>query len=169
VTAVVLILAAVALLGWLYFRRRSDTGLPRGGLVYEDAGRRHVEGPLVSHRYGLTGKPDYLIQTDDGVVPVELKSARCPRGGPYEAHIAQLTAYCVLAEDVLEERVPYGILQYADTQLRIPYSDVDRQKLLALADEIRMCLEAQDVHRDHRHAGRCRACGYRAACGESLA
>ncbi|MGH9626740.1 MAG: CRISPR-associated protein Cas4 [Bryobacteraceae bacterium] len=153
-TAVALILAAIALLGWLYFRRKGDTGLPTGSLVYEDAGRHHLEGPLVSHRYALTGKPDYLIQTDDGLVPVELKSANCPRSGPYEAHIAQLTAYCLLVEDVLGKRVPYGILQYADTQLRIPYSEAQRQRLIELADDIRMCLEAEDVHRDHRHAGR---------------
>ena len=167
-TILLLVLAAVALVAWLYFRGQSHTGLPAGPIVYDDAGRRHLDGPLVSHRLRLTGKPDYLIETNDGLVPVELKSANCPRSGPYEAHVAQLITYCVLVEDVLGKRVPYGLLRYADGQRRIPYSEADRRKLLELADEIRSRREAQDVHRDHRHPGRCRRCGYRAACGEAL-
>jgi hypothetical protein len=29
---------------------------------------------LISHRHGLVGRPDYIIETDQGVAPVELKS-----------------------------------------------------------------------------------------------
>ena len=105
-TTLLLILAAIALIARLYFRK-SYTRLPTGELVYDDAGRLHLERPLVSHRYRLTGKPDYLIDTENGVVPVEIKSTKCPRSGPYDAHIAQLITYCVLAEDVLGKRVPY--------------------------------------------------------------
>jgi hypothetical protein len=78
------ILIIIALAGWIYFRRRGKTDIPAGEVVYEDAGPRHVEAPLSSHRYRLSSKPDYLIETREGLVPVELKSAMCPRSGPYE-------------------------------------------------------------------------------------
>ena len=162
VTLCILIVLAVA--GWIYFRRHAKTGIPAGEVVYEDAGPRHLEAPLVSHRYGLTGKPDYLIETREGLVPVELKSAMYPRSGPYEAHVMQLLAYCVLVEDVLGARVPYGVLQYADRQHRVTYSDIERGMVLALIEEIRTSRAEPDVHRDHRHRGRCRACGYRTVC-----
>lgn len=168
-TVLLIVLAVIAFFGWLYYQRKSGTGLPTGTIVYDDAGRHDLDRPLVSHRYGLVGKPDYLIETEDGLVPVELKSANCPHPGPYESHIAQLTAHCVLVEDVLGKRGPYGMLQYADTQRRIPYSEAERRQLLQLTDEIRLCWEARDAHRDHCQAGRCRGCEYRAVCGEALA
>ncbi len=51
------------------------------------------ERPLRSRRYGLVGRPDYLVQTCDGgksfVVPVEVKSRRRP-SQPSANHTLQL-------------------------------------------------------------------------------
>jgi CRISPR-associated exonuclease Cas4 len=121
---------------------------------------------LIDNR--LTGRPDYLIKTPGGLVPVELKSTDCPRTGPYEAHVLQLMTYCVLLEDVLGSHVPHGILQYADERRKIPYSLAEKRKVLALTDEIRASRRAADLHRNHRQAGRCRGCRYRAVCREAL-
>ena len=99
-TGLPVLLALFALCGWLYFSRRSATGLPAGLVVYDDAGRQHLR-PLVSHRLRLAGRPDYLVETGAGPVPVELKSGACPRSGPHAAHVAQLMTYCVLVDDVL--------------------------------------------------------------------
>jgi CRISPR-associated exonuclease Cas4 len=167
-TVTLCILIIVALAGWIYFRRRAKTDVPAGEVVYEDAGPRHLEAPLVSHRYRLTGKPDYLIETREGLVPVELKSAMCARSGPYEARVMQLLAYCVLVEDVRGATVPYGVLQYADTQHKVAYSNTEKASVVALIEEIRASREQPDVHRDHRHRGRCRACGYKTVCGDAL-
>ena len=105
VTGLLLLLALFAFCGWLYFSRRSATGLPAGLLVYDDAGRQHLQRPLVSHRLHLAGRPDYLIETAEGLVPVELKSGACPRSGPHAAHVAQLMTYCVLVEDAFARPV----------------------------------------------------------------
>jgi len=35
-------------------------------------------GPLVSHRLRPAGRPHYLIETAEGLVPVDLKPARVP-------------------------------------------------------------------------------------------
>ena len=63
VTGLLVLLALFALCGWLYFSRRSATGLPAGLLVYDDAGRLHLQRPLVSHCLRLAGRPDYPIET----------------------------------------------------------------------------------------------------------
>ena len=44
----------------------------------------------------------------------------------------------------------------------------DRERLLEILDEVRAARQSNTVHRDHNQAGRCRACGYRAACDEAL-
>ena len=97
VTGLLVVLALFAFCGWLYFSRRSATGLP-GALVYDDAGRQHLQRPLVSHRLRLSGRPDYLIETAEGLVPVELKSGSCPRSGTHAAHVAQLIYPLVACE-----------------------------------------------------------------------
>lgn len=159
-------LAAVTFAGWLYFRGRW-MGLPYGTVLYSDAGRRHAVQPLVSQRYRLAGRPDYLVNTGHGVVPVELKSARCPRSGPRDGDIAQVLAYCVLVEDVLTVRVPYGIIQYADVQRTVAYGQGERESLIALLEEIRRS-HHNTLHRSHSHSARCRSCGYKSVCDERL-
>ena len=71
-------LALFAFCGWLYFSPRSATGLPTGLVVYDDAGRQYLRRPLVSHRLRLAGRPDYLIETAEGLVLSSSNPARVP-------------------------------------------------------------------------------------------
>ena len=168
----------LALLGglllWLGRRQRQRSGLPAGTVVYQDTEEMEApERPLRSRRYGLVGRPDYLVQTRDGgksfVVPVEVKSRRRP-AQPYASHILQLAAYCLLVEDNFDAAPPYGLLRYADATLQIPYTDELRRRVLDAADEIRQARRAPDVRRSHEEPRRCASCGYRSACGsEGLA
>jgi CRISPR-associated exonuclease Cas4 len=100
--AILVIVFILAMFVWASASRRiTQSGVPEGRVVYQDADRRRalLNRPLVSARYGLTGKPDYLIETSSGLVPVELKSRDCPKSGPCGSDTAQLTAYCILVED----------------------------------------------------------------------
>lgn len=172
--AVLFLFATGALLFWRGRTGWRQTGLPAGEVVYSDTGQwEKQEQPLISRRYGLVGRPDYLVRIGEGgekfAVPVEVKSRRRP-AAPYASHILQLATYCLLVEDVLKVRPPYGLLHYADATLRIPYTDELRVQVLAAADAIRAARSTQNQPRDHQDATRCRNCGYRRACGsEALA
>jgi CRISPR-associated exonuclease Cas4 len=151
-------------------RRRVASGLPTGEVVYADTGAwEQVAEPLLSHRYGLVGKPDYLVRVREGVrttlVPVEVKSRRRPPVTP-DAHILQLATYCLLVEDVHKTRPPHGLLHYADATLQIAYTDALRHQVLEIAEAIRQARHASDLQRNHNEAARCRGCGYAHACGE---
>ncbi|HEX8128277.1 MAG TPA: CRISPR-associated protein Cas4 [Pyrinomonadaceae bacterium] len=180
---VLLLLTAAG--AWLAARRGARrAGLPEGRVIYSDTGApvgriapvtlnergERQEKPLLSHRHGLVGRPDYLVQTDEGVVPVEAKSAACPPNGvPYESHLIQLACYCLLVEETTGAHVPFGVIRYRDRQLRVDYTDELREALLALLAEMREARRASDVHRSHEETPRCAACSYRAICDESLA
>ncbi len=173
--AAVLLLFAVGALLLLRGRVKwRQTGLPAGEGGYSDTGQWEEQGePLISRRYGLVGRPDYLVRVMENgqsvPVPVEVKSCRRP-AEPYASHILQLVTYCLLVEDVLKVRPPYGLLRYADATLRIPYSDELRAQVLEATAGIRSARSAPDVGRDHQDPTRCRNCGYRRACGsEALA
>jgi CRISPR-associated exonuclease Cas4 len=169
---IIVLLAGVLLL--LQGRRtRQATGLPTGEVVYTDTGAwEQVPQPLLSRRYGLVGKPDYLVRVRAGLqttlVPIEVKSRRRPPITP-DAHILQLATYCLLVEDVHKVRPAYGLLHYADATLQIPFTDDLRRAVLEIAEAIRRARTAPDLHRDHNDAARCRGCGYAHGCGEMVA
>lgn len=116
----------------------------------------------------MTGKPDYLVQGPNGLIPVELKSRDCPGSGPYASDAAQLIAYCVLVEDSFGVKPSHGVIQYADRSWPIQYTMKGHDRILQVLDEMREARQVQTLHRDHEHAGRCSACGYRTVCDEAL-
>lgn len=179
------VLLIIALAAHLAARRRARrTGLPTGQLIYSDTGYAvgHLgptvtneqgdkqERPLTSKRYGLIGRPDYLVRTADGIVPVEAKSTNCPASGrPFDSHVFQLAAYCLLVEDVIDAHVPYGIIRYADAEVLIDYTPELKDELLELLYEMRQARNLEEVHRSHREARRCLNCSMRELCDEALA
>jgi len=168
-----LTLLALLLGVWLLARgqrERAATGLPTGEVVYSDTATwEAVPAPLISRRYGLVGKPDYLVRTRVGagtlLIPVEVKSRAKPTQ-PLDSHILQLATYCLLVEDVYKVRPPHGLLHYRDATLQIAYTDELRAAVLAAAEAIRRARRAPDQPRTHDDPARCRGCGYAHACGQ---
>lgn len=165
--ALLLAVGGVALLVWSRSAYR-QTGLPPGRVVVADTSRwRRAESPLISRRWGLVGRPDYLMATADGMIPVEVKSGRCP-SVPYLSHLLQLAAYCLLVEETTRKRSPYGILRYDDVSVQIAFDDTLRKRLLDTMDAMRRDEGRPEVARSHAEPERCRSCGVRHACDQSL-
>ena len=165
--AAVLALAGVLLLLWSA-RLRRKAGLPVGTVVYSDTGAwERCEAPLTSLRYGLSGKPDYLVQVKGDTIPVEVKSSHRP-ATPYRSHLMQLAAYCLLIEDTQRRRPPYGLLSYRDATLRVDYTPQLRAELLQTLSHMERLRRHGDVARSHDEPARCHSCGYRHACDERL-
>ncbi len=160
-----LVLLLVGLSAWL------RTGLPSSRIVSADVGSAlPAMKPMVSHRYGLTGKPDYLVQITGGIAPVEVKSGKLPRTGrPHVGNVMQLAAYCLLVEDTMQVSVPYGIIKYGDGSINVPFTNAVRRQLLTLLPKIRTAKgDLAGCHRSHRQRTSCAKCGYRAVCSEAL-
>ena len=166
-----LIALIAAALAWCVGRGLfARTGLPTRDILYADVGSTFPQpAPLISKRYRLSGRPDYLVRVKDGIVPVELKSSRSPSSGrPYDGHLFQLAAYCLLVEDVCRVSVPYGLVKYEDRTIRVEYTPSLRAGLIALLDEIRTAKRNGECHINHNQPSKCRSCGFRSVCGEGL-
>ncbi len=172
----ILLLAGLVLLlllvAYAFWRRGRDlrrtSGLPQGKVVYTDMERaRPPEAPLRSERWGLVGKPDYILETADGLIPVEVKSTRLPRSGrPYPGHVLQLAAYCLLMEDIYGQAPPFGYIRYGDGQtVRIPYTEALRNEVVNTLKAMRAAERASDVPRSHASSWRCQRCGLAYVCG----
>lgn len=160
----------LAILVWIHAGRRiARSGIPEGRVISQDADRRReLHRALVSRRYGPAGKPDYLVETTEGLVPVELKSRNSLRSGPYASDTAQLTAYCVLLEAATGVAPTHGIIRYADRSWRVSYTPQAREQVVQATEEMRGARDSQSVHRSHTQPARCRACGFRGICEERI-
>ena len=69
------ILLAAFILFFISGRQRRASGLPGGRVIYTDTRAwGKVEKPLFDKDLGLTGKPDYLIEQNGKIIPVEVKT-----------------------------------------------------------------------------------------------
>jgi CRISPR-associated exonuclease Cas4 len=154
---------ALVLAGWL--QRRS--GLPRARLIYSDTGAwQRVEESLFSAQYRLVGKPDYVLEQQGRIIPVEVKPSR-RASHPQPSDELQLLAYCLLVEETWG-RPPYGLLHYATGTFQIEYTEERRDHLLARIAEVRAARTAPDMPRSHDDPARCAACAFRTVCDQSL-
>lgn len=168
--AILFLLIGIGLF-WLSRRIRLSSGLPTGEIVYSDTSAwQKQQDPIISRKFGIVGKPDYLMVVKERRrqihIPVEVKSRTRPQN-PYDSHILQLGAYCLLIEDVYKERPPYGLLHYADDTIKIPFNNALRSQVLEATEAIRRNRGASEVARQHSERGKCRGCGYQQACGEA--
>jgi CRISPR-associated exonuclease Cas4 len=165
--SLILLAIAVALL-WLSRKQTKAAGLPGGRVIYTDTQKwGAVKEPFYDSALGLTGKPDYLVEQGKEIIPVEVKSSRAPYG-PYDAHILQLAAYCLLVERYFHKRPSHGILHYPDRTYRIDYTPELEQAIRATLVDMRAREYQKEIHRSHDSIARCRGCGYRSTCQERL-
>ena len=164
---VLLIVFALALF-YIAGRRRKAAGLPAGRVVYTDTGQGgRVEKPLFDPISGLVGKPDYLVEQDSLLIPVEVKSSYAP-AEPYDSHVYQLAAYCLLVLRVYGKRPPHGLLRYRNRTFAIDFTAELEAGLLDRLAEMRLQEKAGPADRSHESPARCAACGYRQICDQRL-
>jgi CRISPR-associated exonuclease Cas4 len=160
------ILALVLL--WLSSRQRKQAGLPGGRVIYTDTRAwNEVEKALYDPQLALTGKPDYLVEQNGQIIPVEVKSGHAP-AAPYDSHIFQLAAYCLLVQRTMGKRPPYGIIHYQGRDFAVDYSPELEAQLLDILAEMRRDEMRTQVLRSHDSAARCARCGFRAGCDQRL-
>jgi CRISPR-associated exonuclease Cas4 len=165
--ALLLVALAVFLL-WRAGRQRVASGLPAGRVIYTDTRAwGALEGPLYDPELNLTGKPDYLVEQDGVIIPVEVKSSRVA-SAPYDAHIYQLAVYCLLVGRHYGKRPPYGILHYPNRTYAIDYTPALEADLIVLLEEMQRRGREKDVPRSHNSAARCSRCGFRSICDQRL-
>ncbi len=167
VLPLLLVIIALVLL-WQSNRQRKQAGLPGGRVVYTDTRAwGKVEKPLFDPLLGLTGKPDYLVEHDGQLIPVEVKTGRTPEA-PYDSHIYQVAAYCLLIEKAYGKRPAYGLIHYPHRDFAVDFTPELESALLEQLAEMRRDELRRNVPRSHDDPMRCRACGFRKVCDQKL-
>ena len=126
-----------------------------------------LRGRLVSWEYGVTGKPDFIIDHHGLPVPVLVKHRKAPESSAHDSHIAQILIYCLLVHETSNIAPPYGIIRYKDRTFEVDYNAHSVDAVLDLVDEIH-ATQGHLPHRTHETEQRCFACQYRKMCDQSL-
>ena len=163
------VLVTLALILFTISRRLAlKSGIPDGRIIYSDPGVwKKVLKPLYDAGIGLTGRPDYLIKISDRIIPAEVKSTWAPRT-PYDSHILQLAAYCMLVQTTYGQRPPYGVLRYKNRTFKVEFTSDLEERLLEVIGVIRTQKSKDDSVRSHDQPNRCARCGYRNSCDQRL-
>jgi len=151
---------------WLWGRRlRGESGVPAGDIIYTDTGMWFPnDSVLHAADLRLVGKPDYLVEEANGdIIPVEIKSGNAP-AEPWDGHVLQLAAYCLLVEENYGKRPFYGILQYKDRAFAIDYTPELEDNLLNTLAYMRDDALYDDIPREHDDSQRCIHCSMNAVC-----
>jgi CRISPR-associated exonuclease Cas4 len=148
-----------------YREEEREAGLVPGQLVGTDlAGQGEL---LRDPEWGLTGRPDYILETPNGLVPVEVKTGHAPEH-PHRSHALQVACYLRLLE-ASGKKPTYGLLNYTDGVFRIGWDDALKADLKATLGRIAEAERTGRADRDHQHPARCRGCARRDACDQRLA
>ena len=159
--------AALLVISGRWRREAGILGVPGSRIVSLDLARDgRPAATMVDKALGLTGRPDLLLETPGGQIPVEIKSGRAP-AAPHLSHVLQLAAYCRLTEVTSGRRPHSGILQYADRGYSLPYTQALERDLLLKIGRIR-ARAGSLPDRSHDDVARCAGCGYASICDQRL-
>ena len=128
-------------------------------------GERRFHFRLTSARLGLTGKLDLLIDSPEGLFPVDFKWTT---GKPRRNHIFQLCAYALLLEDYSQQPVTKGfvyLIPVSDAVVFDLTTDLKNQTRTMLL-EIRRMIENEEMPAPTPVRNRCTDCEYRNFCGD---
>lgn len=165
--SIVFLLAAVFLFV-LASQQKRQAGIPPGRVIYSDTKTwGKVEKPLYDPNLRLTGKPDYLVVQGEQVIPVEVKSGKAPQA-PFDSHIYQLAAYCILVEHVYGKRPGGGMIHYPSRTFAVDFTSTLEENVKAIIQEMQEKTARSRVDRSHEEQRRCQHCGFRSVCDQSL-
>jgi CRISPR-associated exonuclease Cas4 len=150
----------------------AETGISLSGvsILHSDTGGgEELAQPLRSETHKIIGKPDYILKTPDGIIPVEVKPTR-QATKPYPSDIMQLAAYCLLVEENFDTVPPFGLLRYANLTFKVKWDAELRENLFEILDEMRE-LASYPAYKgqimpapQHDMTAKCANCGFHYIC-----
>ena len=172
IAAVLLALALPALLSLLRRRTGFNFGVnSMSTVVASDVGAEETI-LMRDEILGISGKPDYLLETDAGgrrvLVPLEVKPTRRSER-LYDSDRVQIGAYLVVLRATFPSRASrIGYVRYATQTFEVVLTPELQREVQRLVAAVRRGRNANVIHRSHNIRARCRACPVRQSCNEAL-
>lgn len=128
-------------------------------------GKRQFHVWLSSKELGLTGKLDLLIDSPEGLFPVDFKFTA---GSPHKNHVFQLCGYALLLEERYKRPVNKGFVYLIPKNDAVVFDLTEELKAETkrVLDQIRAMAEREQMPPPTPVRNRCTDCEYRNFCGD---
>jgi len=128
-------------------------------------GERRFHVWLHSERFGLSGKIDLLVVSQQGYFPVDFKYTR---GRPRRNHISQLAGYAVLVEEQYQTEVETGFIYLAPVGelVAIKITRELKEEMTERLASIREMVREELLPPPTPVRARCAECEFRNYCGD---
>ena len=144
---------------------RKKSKIPKGKITYSDLNK--PAKPFFSKKYMIAGKPDYIISSNNTLIPVEFKTSSSNK--PHLNHKMQLAAYCHLIEENYGGFVPYGIIVYnKENMFEIPFDPKVRFELENNINHMRQQFLTKNIQLNHNDSYKCQNCSMKKYCDKKL-
>lgn len=159
---IIIVMLILIVLFILLKRTKVPKQVYKSKTIYSDH-REKPEKALFSPKYNLIGKPDFILHTKDGLLPLEIKSSKRPNK-PYFSHVMQLISYCLLIEEVKGTKPKYGFIQYKGGKpFTIQYTEKMKYFLTKTMKEMRDYMESEESPKPIKK-NKCNYCTYKEDC-----
>ncbi|MEX0806090.1 MAG: CRISPR-associated protein Cas4 [Candidatus Binatia bacterium] len=130
-----------------------------------EEGSRKFHVWMSSKRLGLSGKLDLLIDSPEGLFPVDFKMTT---GRPHKNHLFQLCGYALLLEDQYGREVSKGFVYLIphDDAVVFDLTEAVKSETERMIDEMRRMIEEEKMPPPTPVRNRCADCEYRNFCGD---
>jgi len=121
---------------------------------------------VASEELGLKGIIDQLEVHGDRLVPIELKTGKCPEEGVWPSHRIQLAAYMLLLQEKFGTDVAEGYINYLDTQerRRIALNPFFRDEVKELVLSVNSLLSGLEAPEIEKNENKCTNCSLKEMC-----
>jgi CRISPR-associated exonuclease Cas4 len=134
-------------------------------------GERHLDVALSSEQWGLRGRADLVIDTDDNpagareLIPVDFKLSPGRLGDNLRM---QLLAYGVMLEETWGAPAQRGFIYFIPSRraVEVPFTPELRARLEAALKVMRDIVQRERMPPPTRGRGRCEACEFRRFCND---
>lgn len=127
------------------------------------------EVKVESDELNLKGIIDQVYVYEDGIVPIELKTGRCPREDVWPNHKIQIGAYAMLLKDKFKQDVKEGFVHYLDVNAKrhIPINPFLVLEIKGLINKVNSTLEEEKAPEFTTNPNKCKSCGIKEQCYDS--
>ncbi len=140
---------------------RGKNKIQEGEIFYSDLNK--PTKALFSKRYMIAGKPDYIVNDNGRIYPVEYKSG--VHDHVLDNHRYQLAAYCYLIEENFNVFVPFGVIVYSDKQMfKVPFDPKVRFEFEDCLKKMRSSINSGRIFRNHNNKNKCSFCSMKDFC-----
>ncbi|MCK4521067.1 MAG: CRISPR-associated protein Cas4 [Nanoarchaeota archaeon] len=125
---------------------------------------------IESEKLNLKGIIDQLEIYKQGIVPIELKTGKCPAEGVWPGHKLQVAAYAMLAEEKYRQEIKEGFIFYLDHKEKrhIAINPFLRQEIKDLIKKIELMLKSKEIPNIVKNQNKCKNCGIKEECYKRL-